>query len=431
MADTDDKIGERPDPDKIAKRRRQLEHEAAKAFKDVKKTASDVLSAPVTGRRPDDPRRDALYAQRNRKQSEADRIAIAAIAAIDPRAAVTYEGIIDTEDFLHLDYLVKGIAAAASIGQIRTRDGQAIGTGFICAPGLIMTNNHVVRNSDIARFLDIAFEVPGADKVESTVPLAPDRFFFCSPPDALDVTIVAMDAGADKRMTDHLGWHPFKDVQGKIALGRPVSVIQYPQGRGKQIVLHNSILLQIADVGEQEIAGNIVPLDTPYLWYTSDTMRGSSGSPVFNRNYEVIALHHAGVPKRLSGGKYAAQDGGTLSSAEYDARPERAVFLANRGIRASRIVAALSECEEFATTDMVPRRNAILESWKMEDGQAVVRQRMRARVFGPDQDHGTPDALFESIRARGGPSSVDSVLFEEIARRLQDGSMTIGFRYKR
>ncbi len=30
--------------------------------------------------------------------------------------------------------------------------------------------------------------------------------------------------------------------------------------------------------------------------YVADTMEGSSGSPVFNRKWEVVALHHSGTP---------------------------------------------------------------------------------------------------------------------------------------
>jgi endonuclease G len=53
--------------------------------------------------------------------------------------------------------------------------------------------------------------------------------------------------------------------------------------------------------------------------YVADTMHGSSGSPVFNRNWEIVALHHSGRPhppesvaelgKRWWKGKFRVNEG--------------------------------------------------------------------------------------------------------------------------
>jgi V8-like Glu-specific endopeptidase len=52
------------------------------------------------------------------------------------------------------------------------------------------------------------------------------------------------------------------------------------------------------------------------LHYRSPTEPGSSGSPVFNDQWELIALHHAGgtdLPRLNNhGGTYAANEGITL-----------------------------------------------------------------------------------------------------------------------
>jgi len=34
-----------------------------------------------------------------------------------------------------------------------------------------------------------------------------------------------------------------------------------------------------------------------FLQYTTDTCPVSSGSPAFNKDWEVVGLHHSGVPK--------------------------------------------------------------------------------------------------------------------------------------
>ena len=45
------------------------------------------------------------------------------------------------------------------------------------------------------------------------------------------------------------------------------------------------------------------------LIYKSDTAPGSSGAPVFNNEWQVIALHSAGVPKQDAQGRYVDKDG--------------------------------------------------------------------------------------------------------------------------
>ena len=47
------------------------------------------------------------------------------------------------------------------------------------------------------------------------------------------------------------------------------------------------------------------------LQYTTDTMPGSSGSPVFNDEWHVVAIHHAGgdLVKNSQGDKVFANEG--------------------------------------------------------------------------------------------------------------------------
>jgi endonuclease G len=58
-----------------------------------------------------------------------------------------------------------------------------------------------------------------------------------------------------------------------------VTIIQHPNGGLKQIAL---------------TANQVVGLWEHRLHYTTDTMPGSSGAPVFNDLWQVIAIHHAG-----------------------------------------------------------------------------------------------------------------------------------------
>ncbi|MBW4472726.1 MAG: trypsin-like peptidase domain-containing protein [Stenomitos rutilans HA7619-LM2] len=67
--------------------------------------------------------------------------------------------------------------------------------------------------------------------------------------------------------------------------GDSVIVVQHPKGRQKQIVLNNN-----------EVITNGLYED--FLRYKADADYGSSGSPAFNTRWELVALHHAAVPKK-------------------------------------------------------------------------------------------------------------------------------------
>jgi len=41
---------------------------------------------------------------------------------------------------------------------------------------------------------------------------------------------------------------------------------------------------------------HVVKLTEDRVQYVADTMDGSSGSPVFNQKWELVALHHSGLP---------------------------------------------------------------------------------------------------------------------------------------
>jgi V8-like Glu-specific endopeptidase len=58
-----------------------------------------------------------------------------------------------------------------------------------------------------------------------------------------------------------------------------VAIIQHPGGHLKQISMQNNF---------------VAYADVRVVQYTTSTLPGSSGSPVFNEDFKVVAIHHSG-----------------------------------------------------------------------------------------------------------------------------------------
>jgi hypothetical protein len=72
--------------------------------------------------------------------------------------------------------------------------------------------------------------------------------------------------------------------------------------------------------------------------YASDTEPGSSGSPVLNDQFEVIALHHKSVPRFDAKGRIRSRDNKIWTPSMGE---DQIAWIANEGVRISRIFVAL------------------------------------------------------------------------------------------
>ncbi|MEZ6032004.1 MAG: serine protease [Planctomycetaceae bacterium] len=108
----------------------------------------------------------------------------------------------------------------------------------------------------------------------------PDKGFVTSGVDDLDFTLIRLKA---KEITAGEMQHAGKRF-GYIPAGSPsfavsqlANIIQHPDGRFKEVVLHQN---------------QVQVVDAKVLKYTADTEFGSSGSPVFDNSWQLLALHH-------------------------------------------------------------------------------------------------------------------------------------------
>jgi V8-like Glu-specific endopeptidase len=260
------------------------------------------------------------------REGEFEAIAAAADDGLGDRI---FEQLIGQSEIMPIRFVHKGSQAAPSIGRLVVRSGrQPNGTGFLVSPRLLLTNFHVLPTQADAVANIVQFDFVGRADGSSSVPvefeLRPDVLFVQSPVERLDFALVAVEpTNAQGSELSRFGWCRLIAKPGKEHPGQRVNVIHHPAGNPKQVSLRENFLALILD---------------DYLHYMTDTMRGSSGSPVFNDEWEVVALHHAGLEIDESEAEAYRQAIG--SNVPAGVEPSGPV-LVNEGARVSRIVAEL------------------------------------------------------------------------------------------
>jgi hypothetical protein len=100
-------------------------------------------------------------------------------------------------------------------------------------------------------------------------------------------------------------------------------VIHHPAGERKRVSLRFN---------------RMVAEDDLWLRYESDTREGSSGAPVFNDQWEMVALHHGGVAATDDEGFELTRDGQRWTPGMSE---DAVAYVGNEGARVSRIVRSL------------------------------------------------------------------------------------------
>ncbi len=240
------------------------------------------------------------------------RLGLAESPRSDPNG---YERIIGESDLLSINFLDRGRRCADAVCRIKLPmdGGMAYGTGFLVGPRLLLTNNHVIAGTSEAAQCVAEFgyehDLDGVVKDPAPFNLDPHSLFFTSA--ELDFTLVAVaPLAASGVPLDRYGWLPLIPLPGKTVDGEWVTAIQHPNGQPKQIAIHAS---QIVKLEPAEVEVDL----TRFIHYSTDTEPGSSGSPVFNDQWQVVALHHKAVPAppgKASGGEWLANEGVRISA---------------------------------------------------------------------------------------------------------------------
>jgi len=218
------------------------------------------------------------------------------------------EKIFGDTGFMSPEKIRLGLKRCEAVGRVEETTGDGVGTGFAipgnelsgALPGrhVFVTNNHVVSSTN-----PDALRIAGAQVTFHALRDAGGKPFTTrftsilreSPPDRLDYTVLELE-----NQPPGLEPYPIADALPSVNSGQRLYVIGHPRGGGLMFSMQDNRLI---DYG--------APTDCR-VHYRTPTEPGSSGSPVFNGGWDLVALHHSGsaTMSRIHGtGTYEANEG--------------------------------------------------------------------------------------------------------------------------
>jgi len=237
------------------------------------------------------------------------------------------------------------------------------GTGFLVAPGILATARHCLFHGS-EQFLPNAvlmdenrFISPNGKEFNLT--LNKELFYFEAGKDSgeellYDFVLIGIEGVDDesKASLKNTSWLPLLKDIGKILASHRIYIVHHPNGRRKHISLYGSRLTHLKDE----------PQLNNLCFYDAHTDIGSSGAPVLSTYHQVIALHQGTVPAVHEGGNLQDIKGQFMKRARVENKPHEVKFIANRGLRASKMVDLLTN-HNFKNPDHKVVKKKLLELW--------------------------------------------------------------------
>jgi len=203
----------------------------------------------------------------------------------------------------------------ARLSQIKQRvcrieiGGAAAGTGFLVGPDAVLTNWHVIEaaknadrldrvrcrfdyvlKADASRDEGMIVRLHAADPCLDSSPYSPAEAG-PTPDDPaptenqLDYALLRLETetGRDTMDGGRRGWIELPDAAPLFDAGTPILIVQHPDGAPMKLAMDTQAIIGANANGTR-------------LRYYTNTESGSSGSPCFTMDWDIVALHHFGDP---------------------------------------------------------------------------------------------------------------------------------------
>ncbi|HEV7783042.1 MAG TPA: DNA/RNA non-specific endonuclease, partial [Chitinophagaceae bacterium] len=256
------------------------------------------------------------------------------IEAVAPEPAeFAFERAIGKNDSVYSNFVELITGTKQKVGRITIKSGsknKGYATGFMVSERLLLTNWHVFNNETDVADSEVQFfyeydifgrPMPGVSfRLKAT-----DFFHSFKPLDYCFVAVEPVDVTGTVALSS-IGYIFLDPAAGKLGDEdiELLNIIHHPGGDYKQLSIRENKFTKIM---------------ATTLWYESDTAQGSSGSPVFNDQWQIVALHHMGVPDMTPDGKnYLDMDGKIIPAVNGKIDETRIHWIANEGIRISVIL---------------------------------------------------------------------------------------------
>jgi hypothetical protein len=196
------------------------------------------------------------------------------------------EAILGEDTFQTLAWYQRGLTRARAVARIGIDATDGAGTGFLVnacdldpslSGQLLITNHHVVpvMIPNLQRVIVIFEALSGIART-----FAVEEILWTSEPDKLDATVLRL-----KGTVEGVEPYPMCTPPPPLIESKPrLYIIGHPKGGTMQFSISDNL---------------IIDYEEPKVHYRTPTTYGSSGSPVFDSEWNLFALHHGFVNRKL------------------------------------------------------------------------------------------------------------------------------------